>query len=90
MVNELTEQVDIDFYQDKDEAAFLEAWEVKHGPIDDKDIDDLYQKIALDIQEKVQDKEVKLGESYRYQDVLVGYCDYSSFNNLFLFSQTKK
>jgi len=25
-VNELAEEVDIDFYQDKDESAFLEAW----------------------------------------------------------------
>lgn len=89
-VNELTEEVDIDFYQDKDEEAFLEAWEEKFGPITNEDIDSLYKKIASDIQEKVQAEEVKLGKKYVYQEVLVGYSDYSAVNNLFLFSQSKR
>ncbi|MEG0553267.1 MAG: hypothetical protein RR439_06155 [Carnobacterium sp.] len=89
-MNELTEEVDIDFYQDKDEEAFLEAWEEKFGPITNEDIDSLYKKIALDIQKKVQDDEVKLGKKYVYQEVLVGYSDYSAVNNLFLFSQSKR
>lgn len=89
-VNELTEEVDIDFYQDKDEEAFLEAWEEKFGPITNEDIDSLYKKIALDIQKKVQDDEVNLGKKYVYQEVLVGYSDYSAVNNLFLFSQSKR
>ncbi|QQP69910.1 hypothetical protein JHE06_09935 [Carnobacterium sp. CS13] len=86
----MAEQVDIDFYQEKDEAAFLEAWEAAYGPISNEEIDELYKKIALDIHEKVQNETIKLGDSYRYKEVLVGYCDYNSFNQLYLFSQTKK
>ena len=89
-MKKLAEQVDIDFYQEKDEAAFLEAWEAAYGPILNEKIDELYKKIALDIHEKVQNETIKLGDSYRYKEVLVGYCDYSSFNQLYLFSQTKK
>lgn len=89
-MKELAEQVEIDFYQEKDEAAFLEAWEAAYGPIADEEIDTLYKKIALDIHEKIQNETIKLGESYRYKEVFVGYCDYSSFNQLYLFSQTKK
>ncbi|WP_211249875.1 hypothetical protein [Carnobacterium funditum] len=89
-MNELAEEVDIDFYQDKDESAFLEAWEEKYGPITNDEIDELYQKIALDIREKVQTEQIKLGKKYMYQEVLVGYCDYSAGNNLFLFGQSKK
>nr|WP_236253499.1 hypothetical protein [Carnobacterium sp. CS13] len=89
-MKKLAEQVDIDFYQEKDEAAFLEAWEAAYGPISNEEIDELYKKIALDIHEKVQNETIKLGDSYRYKEVLVGYCDYNSFNQLYLFSQTKK
>lgn len=89
-MDKLTEEVDIDFYQDNDEAAFLEAWEEKFGPITNEGIEELYQKIALDIQDKVQSEQVKLGKKYVYQEVLVGYCDYSTANNLFLFGQSKK
>lgn len=88
-MNELAEEVDIDFYQDKDELAFLEAWEEKFGPITNDEIEELYRKIASDIQKKVQTEQIKLGKKYVYQDVLVGYYDYSAANNLFLFSQSK-
>ena len=88
-MNKLAKEVDIDFYQDKDEIAFLEAWEEKYGSITNDDIEELYQKIASDIQEKIQAEQIKLGKKYVYQDVLVGYYDYSAANNLFLFSQSK-
>ncbi|MGB3161604.1 MAG: hypothetical protein WBA84_10195 [Carnobacterium sp.] len=89
-MNELAEEVDIDFYQDKDETAFLEAWEEKFGPITNEEIDILYKKIALDIEEKFKTEQIKLGKKYVYQEVLVGYCDYNTANNLFLFGQSKK
>lgn len=86
----MTDHSDSDFYQSKDEAAFLDAWETKYGPLDNEsNLEKLYQEIALDIHEKIQNHEHKLGDKYYYQDVFVGYSDYSAFNKLYLFSRSE-
>jgi len=86
----VAEQVEIDFYLDSDEEAFLESWENKYGQLDGEQIENLYQAMAQDIEEKYKSGEHKLGKKYVYQDIVVGYSDYSAFNNWFLFSSTKK
>ena len=48
----MTEQAEIDFYLDKDEDTFLEAWENKYGELNDEQIEELYQEIAQDIELK--------------------------------------
>lgn len=82
--------VDIDFYHDKDEEAFLEAWEIKHGELEDSAIDALYQEIAQDIHQQIKTEKHELGNKYVYQEVLVGYSDYNTFNNLYLFGRSKR
>ena len=82
--------LDIDFYQDKDEEAFLVAWEAKYGELDEAAIDALYQEIAQDTQQQLKAETHKLGNKYVYQEVFVGYSDYNTFNNLYLFGQSKR
>ncbi|MBM6614649.1 hypothetical protein JTF06_07075 [Desemzia sp. RIT804] len=82
--------LDIDFYQDKDEEAFLEAWETKYGELEDSAIDALYQEIAQNVHQQVNTENHKLGDKYFYQQVFVGYSDYNTFNNLYLFTQSKR
>lgn len=81
--------MDIDFYQDKDEDAFLDAWEEKYGELEESEIDALYQAIAEDIHQQVEAQEHKLGKKYVYKEVFVGYSDFNNFNQLYLFSQKK-
>lgn len=82
--------LDIDFYQDKDEEAFLNRWEAKYGPIEDEDLNSLYESIAQAIYQSVQEETHQLGDKYFYQEVVVGYSDYNAFNQLYLFSQSPK
>lgn len=82
--------LDIDFYQDKDENIFLEAWEAKYGELEDSAIETLYQEIAQDIHQQINTEQHKLGKKYVYREVFVGYSDYNTFNNLYLFSQSKR
>lgn len=79
--------VDIDFYREKDEVAFLDRWEAKHGQIED--LDQLYQEIATTVAAGYQAGSVELGKKYVYQEIVVGYVDYNTFNELFLFSAEK-
>ena len=81
--------IDIDFYQDKDEDAFLDAWEKKYGELEESEIDALYQAIAEDIHQQVETQEHKLGKKYVYKEVFVGYSDFNNFNRLYLFSQNR-
>lgn len=90
MGDKMENNVDIDFYQDKDEVAFLDGWEAKQGSIEDDAIDSLYQEITLDIHQQVQEKQHELGDKYHYREVFVGYSDYNAFNQLYLFSQSPK
>lgn len=82
--------VEIDFYNDKDEEVFLNQWEAKYGSLADETIDAMYQEIAHDIQQQIQEGKHKLGNRYVYQEVFVGYSDYNTFNNLYLFSHSRK
>lgn len=82
--------IDIDFYQDKDEEAFLTRWEAKYGPLEDETLDALYESIAQDIHQLIQEEKHELGAKYMYQEVAVGYSDYNAFNQLYLFSQSPK
>lgn len=82
--------LDIDFYQDKDEEAFLNRWEAKYGPIEDEALNSLYESIAQAIHQSVQEETHQLGDKYLYQEVVVGYSDYNAFNQLYLFSQSPK
>ena len=86
----MAEQVEIDFYLDSDEEAFLESWENKYGQLNDEQLEELYHAIAQDIESKHQSGEHQLGKKYVYQDIVVGYSDYSAFNNWFLFSSSKR
>lgn len=79
--------VDIDFYHEKDEAAFLDKWEAEKGEI--TDLDEFYQKMAQALKAGYDAGTVILGKKYVYQDVVVGYVDYNTFNELFLFSSKK-
>ena len=80
--------VDIDFYHEKDEQAFLDKWEAEKGSIEDIDL--FYSELAEGVEEAYQAGTVKLGKKFVYQDVVVGYVDYNTFNNLFLFSLAKQ
>lgn len=44
--------VDIEFYKEQDEEAFLERWEAKFGEIED--IDAFYQTIATTVQKEYE------------------------------------
>lgn len=82
--------VDMDFYHDKDEEAFLNQWEAKHGLLEDEALDALYLEIAQAIHQQIQEETHELGDRFVYQDVFVGYSDYNAFSQLYLFSQSPK
>lgn len=86
----MAEQVEIDFYLDSDEEAFLESWENKYSQLNDEQLEELYQAIAQDIELKYQSGEHQLGKLFLYKEIAVGYSDYSTFNNWFLFSSSKR
>lgn len=70
--------VDIDFYHEKDENAFLDKWEAEKGEI--TDIDQFYQEIALAAKTAYEAGTVNLGKKFVYQDVVVGYVDYNTLD----------
>ncbi|MBT2731949.1 MULTISPECIES: hypothetical protein [Carnobacterium] len=86
----MADQVEIEFYLDSDEVTFLESWEDKYGELNEEQLEKLYQEIAQDIESKYQSGEHQLGKSFSYKEVKVGYSDYSTFNNWFLFSAAKR
>lgn len=90
MGDNMENKIEIDFYHDKDEDAFLNQWEAKYGPLEDEALDELYLEIAKDIQQQIEEEKHKLGDKYMYQEVFVGYSDYNAFNQLYLFSQSPK
>lgn len=85
----MEETVDIDFYRERDEGAFLDSWESAHGEISDDELDELYAKIASDIHQKIQSGEHELGDLFVYEGVPVGESDYNEFHNLYLFKEPK-
>lgn len=86
----MAEQVEIEFYLDSDEVTFLESWENKYGELNEEQLEKVYQEIAQDIETKYQSGEHQLGKLFLYKEIAVGYSDYSTFNNWFLFSASKK
>lgn len=81
------EELFIEFYRNKDEEAFLHAWEAKHGVLSEKETDNLYIKIADTIDRQVKEGKHELGDLFEYKEVPVGRSDYNSFYNLYLFEQ---
>lgn len=77
----------IDFYTNKDEKAFLEAWQAKEGQVSEPDLDELYQRIAESIKNDLETGKHELGKPYYYQEVFLGLSDYNEFYDLYLFSQ---
>ncbi|MCC5890473.1 MAG: hypothetical protein JJU01_07875 [Alkalibacterium sp.] len=81
------EELLIDFYRDKDEQAFLDAWEAAHGELSDEELDQLYADIAEDIKKAVEAGTHELGKPFIYKDVTVGKSDYNTFHAVYLFEQ---
>lgn len=79
------EEVMIEFYKGKDEQAFLDTWQEKHGTLTDDEIDDLYAEIADAIDKDVKNGDHKLGEPYEYKGILLGRSDFNAFYSLYLF-----
>ncbi|WP_277630731.1 hypothetical protein [Atopococcus tabaci] len=88
--NKMDETIDMDFYRDRDEQAFLEAWEAKNGPVSDDELDELYLNIAASVDEQVKNGTHKLGEVFVYEGVAVGESDYNTFHQLYLFQEAKE
>lgn len=80
-------EVFIEFYRGKDEQIFLEKWTAVYGIITENELDDLYAKIADEIDRQVKNGKHELGEVFSYKEVPVGKSDYNSFHNLFVFEQ---
>ena len=83
----MSENLEVEFYKESDEETFLNAYEAKHGALEDEQIDVLYEKIVEDIQHQIEEGTHKLGKSYFYEDVLVGKSDFNEAYGLYLFSQ---
>lgn len=83
------EEVFIDFYREKDEQAFLESWQAKHGQLTDDEIDTLYENIADRVDEAVKDGSHELGSPFVYKEITVGKSDFNSFYSLYIFEQEK-
>lgn len=81
------EDLSIDFYRDKDEQAFLDAWEASYGELSDEELDKLYAEIASDIKQAVEDGTHELGKPYVYKDITVGKSDFNTFHSVYLFEQ---
>lgn len=80
-------QVDMDFYKGRDEEAFLEAWEAKHGSVSEEELDELYVRIAESIHYAIKNGKHKLGEEFVYEGITVGQSDYNEFHRLYLFTE---
>ncbi|PRY83659.1 hypothetical protein [Alkalibacterium olivapovliticus] len=83
------EEVFIDFYREKDEQAFLEAWQAKYGSMSDDEIDTVYESIADAIDEAVKDGSHELGSPFVFKDITVGKSDFNTFYSLYIFEQEK-
>lgn len=81
------EELAIDFYRDKDEQAFLDAWEAAHGELSEEELDQLYAAIAEAVREAVQEGTHELGKPFVYKNVTVGKSDFNSFHSVYLFEQ---
>ena len=80
---------EIDFYRDRDEEAFLDAYEEKYGPLSDEEWTTVYEEIGQEIDRQVKEGIHELGDSFTYRDVLVGYSDLNEGYSLYLFSMDK-
>lgn len=83
------EEVFIDFYREKDEQAFLEAWQSEHGKLSDDEVDTLYENIADAIDEAVKEESHELGTPFIYENITVGKSDFNTFYSLYIFEQVK-
>lgn len=81
------EELSIDFFRDKDEQAFIDAWESVHGEVSDEELDKLYADIAESITKAVEAGTHELGKPYVYKDVTVGKSDFNTFHSVYLFEQ---
>lgn len=79
------EELYIDFYRGKDEEAFLTRYKDKIGSLTEDEIDELFAKIADQIDQDVKTEEHELGDEYYYQGVRVGRSDFNEKHNLYLF-----
>lgn len=77
----------IDFYRDKDEQAFLDAFEASYGELSDEELDKLYDEIALDVKQAVENGTHELGKLYKYKNITVGKSDFNSFHSVYIFEQ---
>lgn len=85
----MNEELSIDFYRDRDENAFLTAYEEKYGELTDDQLDELYQTIAQTIHEEIKAGTHELGDPFYYQDVLVGESDFNQMHALYLFTSNE-
>lgn len=80
---------DMEFFRGKDEDTFLAAWQKKYGVLSEEEIDELYIKIAEEIDRKVKDGEHELGDVFEYVGIKVGKSDYNQFHQVYLFEEEK-
>lgn len=80
-------EVFIEFYRGKDEQSFLEKWSASYGTIAENELDELYVKIADEIDRQVKNGQHELGKEFSYKEVPVGKSDYNAFHNLYIFEQ---
>lgn len=79
------EELYIDFYRGRDEEAFLMRYKDKVGSLTEEEIDELFAKIADQIDEDIKNDKHELGKDYHYQGVRVGRSDFNEKHNLYLF-----
>lgn len=85
----MVKHIEIDFYKERDEEAFLKAYEEVYGELTEDDFYTLYASIALDIHDKVNKGTHELGKEYIYRDVLVGKSDFNESHGLYLFTRNE-
>lgn len=79
------EELYIDFYRGRDEEAFLVRYKNRVGSLTEEEIDELFSKIADQIDEDIKNGNHELGKDYHYQGVRVGRSDFNKNHNLYLF-----
>lgn len=80
---------DMEFFTGKDEDAFLSAWQKQYGDLSEEEIDELYTKIAEEIDREVKAGEHELGDVFEYIGIKVGKSDYNQFHQIYLFEEEK-
>lgn len=83
----MQDELNIDFYRDRDEDTFLQAYETAYGELTEDQIDALYEDIARAISKEIDEGTHRLGKPFLYKDVLVGTSDFSQTHSLYLFTQ---